>query len=65
MHCTFTLFMHCAFVLACCCYNVRLLRSTGRKMDSQKEGQPPKQQPMIYICGGNGNFKRGVGGGPG
>ncbi|XP_016355181.1 DNA-directed RNA polymerases I, II, and III subunit RPABC4-like [Sinocyclocheilus anshuiensis] len=21
-------------------------------MDSQKDIQPPKQQPMIYICGG-------------
>lgn len=54
----FTLFLQCAFVLACCCYNVRLLRSTGRKMDSQKDVQPPKQQPMIYICGGNCNLKK-------
>uniref|UniRef100_A0A8C8GLD7 DNA-directed RNA polymerases I, II, and III subunit RPABC4 n=1 Tax=Oncorhynchus tshawytscha TaxID=74940 RepID=A0A8C8GLD7_ONCTS len=22
-------------------------------MDTQKDVQPPKQQPMIYICGGN------------
>uniref|UniRef100_A0A3B1IY52 RNA polymerase II, I and III subunit K n=1 Tax=Astyanax mexicanus TaxID=7994 RepID=A0A3B1IY52_ASTMX len=22
-------------------------------MDPQKDMQPPKQQPMIYICGGN------------
>ncbi|XP_027548132.1 DNA-directed RNA polymerases I, II, and III subunit RPABC4 isoform X2 [Neopelma chrysocephalum] len=22
-----------------------------RNMDSQKDVQPPKQQPMIYICG--------------
>uniref|UniRef100_A0A0E9QN90 Uncharacterized protein n=1 Tax=Anguilla anguilla TaxID=7936 RepID=A0A0E9QN90_ANGAN len=22
-------------------------------MDAQKDVQPPKQQPMIYICGGN------------
>lgn len=22
-------------------------------MDPQKDIQPPKQQPMIYICGGN------------
>ncbi|XP_039377383.1 DNA-directed RNA polymerases I, II, and III subunit RPABC4 isoform X1 [Mauremys mutica] len=24
---------------------------TIKNMDSQKEVQPPKQQPMIYICG--------------
>ncbi|KAG7500991.1 DNA-directed RNA polymerases I, II, and III subunit RPABC4 [Solea senegalensis] len=27
-----------------CCKN-------GSKMDAQKDVQPPKQQPMIYICG--------------
>lgn len=27
-------------------------------MDSQKDAQPPKQQPMIYICGGNCNLKK-------
>lgn len=36
-------------------------------MDAQKELQPPKQQPMIYICGGKSFFvliigptKRGI-----
>ncbi|KAB0388716.1 hypothetical protein E2I00_007950 [Balaenoptera physalus] len=24
-------------------------------MDTQKDVQPPKQQPMIYICGGKSN----------
>ncbi|KAG6933715.1 RNA polymerase II subunit K, partial [Chelydra serpentina] len=24
---------------------------SGQNMDSQKDVQPPKQQPMIYICG--------------
>ncbi|MEQ2315503.1 hypothetical protein AMECASPLE_023081 [Ameca splendens] len=27
------------------------VRKTGDKMDAQKDLQPPKQQPMIYICG--------------
>lgn len=27
-------------------------------MDSQKDVQPPKQQPMIYICGGNENLRK-------
>uniref|UniRef100_A0A8C8DVU0 DNA-directed RNA polymerases I, II, and III subunit RPABC4 n=1 Tax=Oryzias sinensis TaxID=183150 RepID=A0A8C8DVU0_9TELE len=27
------------------------LRSIQVKMDAQKDLQPPKQQPMIYICG--------------
>lgn len=53
---TSALLLLCASVLACCCYNVRLLPSTETKMDSQKDVQPPKQQPMIYICGGKGNI---------
>jgi hypothetical protein len=24
----------------------------GSGMDAQKDVQPPKQQPMVYICGG-------------
>ncbi|XP_053916674.1 DNA-directed RNA polymerases I, II, and III subunit RPABC4 isoform X2 [Cuculus canorus] len=27
------------------------LYQIGKNMDSQKDVQPPKQQPMIYICG--------------
>lgn len=30
-----------------------LLSFIETKMDPQKDLQPPKQQPMIYICGGN------------
>ncbi|KAK2836149.1 hypothetical protein Q7C36_014018 [Tachysurus vachellii] len=29
----------------------RTQRTFVGEMDSQKEVQPPKQQPMIYICG--------------
>lgn len=30
-------------------------------MDTQKDVQPPKQQPMIYICGGKGTYIHKVG----
>ncbi|KAI3358616.1 hypothetical protein L3Q82_015033 [Scortum barcoo] len=44
---------HAVSVLACCNDVIvsPLLPLIETKMDQQKDLQPPKQQPMIYICG--------------